>query len=150
MWLIVGLRHPGFEYPWTHHTLGFLVIDQLAERSAARIERPEAKSYIGKAKIAGHDVMLAKPQTYMNLSGMAVRDLAERMEAAPGEILVIVDEVALPWGNIRLRERGSAGGHNGPEMISGAPGVSGGEGGDGGRRGGMRAVRGHQDGDEPL
>ena len=123
MWLIVGLGNPGFEYAWTPHNLGFLVIDRLAERSGARVERPEAKSYIGKAKIAGHDVVLAKPQTYMNLSGMAVRDLATRMEAVPGEILVIVDEVALPWGHIRLRERGSAGGHNGLKSIIGALGT---------------------------
>ena len=123
MCLIVGLGNPGFEYAWTPHNLGFLVIDRLAERSGARVERPEAKSYIGKAKIAGHDVVLAKPQTYMNLSGMAVRDLATRMEAVPGEILVIVDEVALPWGHIRLRERGSAGGHNGLKSIIGALGT---------------------------
>jgi PTH1 family peptidyl-tRNA hydrolase len=123
MWLIVGLGNPGFEYAWTPHNLGFLVIDRLAERSGARVERPEAKSYIGKSKISGHDVVLAKPQTYMNLSGMAVRDLATRMQAAPGETLVIVDEVALPWGNIRLRERGSAGGHNGLKSIIGALGT---------------------------
>lgn len=123
MWLIVGLGNPGFEYAWTPHNLGFLVIDRLAERCGARIERPEAKSYIGRAKIAGHDVVLAKPQTYMNLSGMAVRDLAARVEAAPGETLVIVDDVALPWGNTRLRERGSAGGHNGLKSIIGALGT---------------------------
>ena len=123
MWLIVGLGNPGFEYAWTPHNLGFLVIDRLAERAGARIERPEAKSYIGKARIAGRDVVLAKPQTYMNLSGMAVRDLAQRVEAAPAETLVIADEVALPWGNLRLRERGSAGGHNGLKSIIGALGT---------------------------
>jgi peptidyl-tRNA hydrolase, PTH1 family len=123
MWLIVGLGNPGFEYAWTPHNLGFLVIDRLAERAGARIERPEAKSYIGKARIAGRDVVLAKPQTYMNLSGLAVRDLAQRVEAAPAETLVIVDEVALPWGNLRLRERGSAGGHNGLKSIIGALGT---------------------------
>ena len=123
MWLIVGLGNPGFEYAWTPHNLGFLVIDRLAERFGARVDRPEAKSYIGKAKIAGHDVVLAKPQTYMNLSGLAVRELAQRTEAAPGETLIIVDEVALPWGNVRLRERGSAGGHNGLKSIIGALGT---------------------------
>ena len=124
MWLIVGLGNPGFEYAWTPHNLGFLVIDRLAERFGARVDRPEAKSYIGKAKIAGHDVVLAKPQTYMNLSGLAVRDLAECVAAAPAEMLVIVDEVALPWGHVRLRERGSAGGHNGLKSIIGALGTN--------------------------
>jgi PTH1 family peptidyl-tRNA hydrolase len=123
MWLIVGLGNPGYEYAWTPHNLGFLVIDELAARSGARVERPEAKSYIGKGKIAGHDVVLAKPQTYMNLSGFAVRDLAGRMDAGPSETLLIVDEVALPWGNIRLRERGSAGGHNGLKSVIGALGT---------------------------
>ena len=123
MWLIVGLGNPGFEFAWTPHNLGFLVIDRLAERFGARVERPESKSYIGKAKFAGHDLVLAKPQTYMNLSGLAVRELAQRAAAAPTETLVIVDEVALPWGNLRLRERGSAGGHNGLKSIIGALGT---------------------------
>ncbi len=123
MWMIVGLGNPGFEYAWTPHNLGFLVIDRLAERGGIRVERPEAKSYIGKGKLAGQEVVLAKPQTYMNLSGMAVRDLLERSGATPAETIVVVDEVALPWGNIRLRERGSAGGHNGLKSIIGALGT---------------------------
>jgi PTH1 family peptidyl-tRNA hydrolase len=123
MWMIVGLGNPGFEYAWTPHNLGFLVIDRLAERAGIRVERPEAKSYIGKGKIAGHEAVLAKPQTYMNLSGMAVRDLLERVGGTPAETIVVVDEVALPWGNIRLRERGSAGGHNGLKSIIGALGT---------------------------
>jgi PTH1 family peptidyl-tRNA hydrolase len=123
MWLIVGLGNPGFEYAWTPHNLGFLVIDLLAERAGIRVERPEAKSYVGKGRIGQQDVALAKPQTYMNLSGMAVRDLAERYEAVPGQILIVVDEVALPWGSLRIRERGSAGGHNGLKSVIGALGT---------------------------
>lgn len=123
MWMIVGLGNPGFEYAWTPHNLGFLVIDRLAERGGIRVERPEAKSYIGKGKLAGQEVVLAKPQTYMNLSGMAVRDLLERSGGTPAETIVVVDEVALPWGNIRLRERGSAGGHNGLKSIISALGT---------------------------
>jgi peptidyl-tRNA hydrolase, PTH1 family len=120
MWLIVGLGNPGFEYAWTPHNLGFLVIDLLAERAGIRVERPEAKSYVGKGRIGEQEVALAKPQTYMNLSGMAVRELAERYEVAPPRILVVVDEVALPWGSLRIRERGSAGGHNGLKSVIGA------------------------------
>jgi len=123
MWLIVGLGNPGFEYAWTPHNLGFLVIDLLAERAGIRVERPEAKSYVGKGSIGQHDVALAKPQTFMNLSGMAVRELAERYEVLPAQLVIVVDEVALPWGSLRIRERGSAGGHNGLKSVIGALGT---------------------------
>jgi len=117
MWLIVGLGNPGYEYAWTPHNLGFLVIDLLAARAGIRVERPETKSYIGKGRIGHEDVVLAKPQTYMNLSGMAIAELAERHEVPPARILVVVDDVALPWGHLRIRERGSAGGHNGLKSV---------------------------------
>ena len=123
MWLIVGLGNPGYEYAWSPHNLGFLVIDLLAERAGIRVERPEAKSYIGKGRIGQHDVVLAKPQTYMNLSGMAIAELAERHDVPPQQILVVVDEVALPWGHLRIRERGSAGGHNGLKSVIAALGT---------------------------
>jgi len=120
MRLIVGLGNPGEEYQWTPHNLGFLVIDRLAERAGARVERPEAKAYIGKGKLAGRDVVLAKPQTFMNASGMAVRELVERLEVDPAQMVVVFDEAALPWGMLRIRERGSDGGHNGVASIIGA------------------------------
>jgi PTH1 family peptidyl-tRNA hydrolase len=120
MWLIVGLGNPGYEYAWTPHNLGFLVLDLLAGRARIRIERPEAKSYVGRGRIGEHDVALAKPQTFMNLSGLAVRELAERYEAPPEQIVIVVDDVALPWGSLRIRERGSAGGHNGLKSVIGA------------------------------
>ena len=123
MWLIVGLGNPGYEYAWTPHNLGFLVIDLLADRSGIRVERPEAKSYVGKGRIGHQEVALAKPQTYMNLSGMAVAGLAERYEAPPDRILIVVDDVALPWGSLRVRERGSAGGHNGLKSVIAALGT---------------------------
>lgn len=123
MWLIVGLGNPGYEYAWTPHNLGFLVIDLLAERARIRVERPEAKSYVGKGRMGEQEVALAKPQTYMNLSGLAVRELAERYEAAPEQIVIVVDDVALPWGSLRIRERGSAGGHNGLKSVIGALGT---------------------------
>jgi PTH1 family peptidyl-tRNA hydrolase len=118
--LIAGLGNPGAEYTWTPHNLGFLVIDRLAERTGIRVERPEAKSFLGKGRLAGHDVLLAKPQTYMNASGMAIRELAGRYEFDAALTIVVVDEAALPWGSLRIRERGSAGGHNGLKSIIGA------------------------------
>jgi PTH1 family peptidyl-tRNA hydrolase len=123
MRLIVGLGNPGPEYAWTPHNLGFLALDRLAELAGARIERPEAKSLLGRGRLAGHEVLLAKPQTYMNVSGLAVRDLAERFECDAAEIVVVYDDVALPWGMIRVRERGTAGGHNGMKSIIGALGT---------------------------
>lgn len=123
MRIIVGLGNPGREYAWTPHNLGFQVMDCLADRFAIRITRPEAQSLIGVGRIAGHDVVLAKPQTFMNLSGHAVADLIARHEADPAETIVVSDEVALPWGAIRIRERGSAGGHNGLKSVIGALGT---------------------------
>jgi PTH1 family peptidyl-tRNA hydrolase len=123
MWLIVGLGNPGPEYAWTPHNLGFFVVDRLAELAGARVERPESKALIGLGRLGEHDVALAKPQTYMNSSGLAVRGLLERFEIAPQNLIVVFDEVALPWGDIRIRERGSAGGHNGMKSIIGALGT---------------------------
>lgn len=124
MRLIVGLGNPGPEYAWTPHNLGFLVVDELAESAGIRVERPEAKSYIGRGQLAGQEVLLAKPQTYMNVSGLAVWELAKRFECEPAAGLIVVyDDVALPWGMIRIRERGSAGGHNGLKSIIGALGT---------------------------
>ncbi len=123
MRIIVGLGNPGREYALTPHNLGFLVIDCHADRFGIRVTRPEAQSYVGLGQIAGHEVALAKPQTYMNASGHAVADLVERYEADPAETIVISDEIALPWGLIRIRERGSAGGHNGLKSVIGALGT---------------------------
>jgi len=120
MRIIVGLGNPGREYAWTPHNLGFQVMDRLADRFAIRITRPEAQSMIGVGRIAGNDVVLAKPQTFMNLSGHAVADLIARYEADPAETIVASDEAALPWGMIRIRERGSAGSHNGLKSVIGA------------------------------
>ena len=117
MRLIVGLGNPGPEYEFTPHNLGFLAVDALAGRAGIRLTRPEAKSYVGFAELAGNDVLLAKPQTMMNLSGAAVRMLLERYECKPAEMIVLSDEAMLPWGMLRIRERGSAGGHNGLKSV---------------------------------
>jgi PTH1 family peptidyl-tRNA hydrolase len=117
MRLIVGLGNPGPEYEWTPHNLGFLAIDGLAERASIRVTRPEAKAHVGLGKLAGQDVILAKPQTYMNLSGVSIRMLLEKYELDPAQMIVLVDDVDLPWGSIRVSERGSAGTHNGLKSI---------------------------------
>jgi PTH1 family peptidyl-tRNA hydrolase len=122
MRLIVGLGNPGPEYAWTPHNMGFLAVDRLAERSGIRVTRPEAQSYIGLGQIAGHNVLLAKPQTNMNASGRAVGELLERYGCDPVEMIVLSDEVALPWGMLRIREHGSAGGHNGLKSVMAAVG----------------------------
>jgi PTH1 family peptidyl-tRNA hydrolase len=117
MRIIVGLGNPGPEYSWTPHNLGFLAVDGLAERGGIRVTRPEAKSYVGRGVLAGEEVVLAKPQTMMNLSGVAVRMLLERYECTASELVVLIDEVDLPWEMIRIRERGRNSTHNGLKSI---------------------------------
>jgi peptidyl-tRNA hydrolase, PTH1 family len=118
MRLIVGLGNPGPEYQWTPHNLGFLAVDEIANRASIRVERPEGKALVGLGKVAGEEVILAKPQTYMNLSGISVRDLLEKYELGPEDLLVMFDERDLPWGMIRIGERGSAGTHNGAKSVT--------------------------------
>jgi PTH1 family peptidyl-tRNA hydrolase len=124
MRLIVGLGNPGPEYARTPHNLGFLAVDAIAERARIRVERPEAKSLVGLGQFAGQQIALAKPHTMMNLSGLAVRGLLERFECGPEEMVVLYDDVALPWGMLRIRERGSAGSHNGLKSIIGTIGTN--------------------------
>ena len=124
MRVIVGLGNPGSQYDWTPHNIGFLAIDVITERAGIRVTRPESKSQVGVGKLAGEDVVLAKPQTFMNLSGGAVRTLLERYECGPEDLIVLSDEAMLPWGMLRIRERGSAGGHNGLNSIIGSLGTN--------------------------
>jgi PTH1 family peptidyl-tRNA hydrolase len=124
MKVIVGLGNPGTQYDWTPHNIGFLAIDAIAERAGIRVTRPESKSQVGVGKLAGDDVVLAKPQTFMNLSGGAVRMLLERYQCGPQDLIVLSDEAMLPWGMLRIRERGSAGGHNGLNSIIGSLGTN--------------------------
>jgi PTH1 family peptidyl-tRNA hydrolase len=123
MRLIVGLGNPGPEYQWTPHNLGFLAVDELANRVGIRLERPEAQSLVGLGEVAGKEVILAKPQTYMNLSGNAVGRLMDKYEVEPAELLVVFDERDLPWGMIRIGERGSPGTHNGAKSVTSAVGT---------------------------
>jgi peptidyl-tRNA hydrolase, PTH1 family len=117
MRLIVGLGNPGPEYQWTPHNLGFLAVDEIANRHGIGVERPEAKALVGLGKVAGKEVILAKPQTYMNLSGISVRQLMEKYEAEPTDLLVLFDDRDLPWGMIRIGKIGSAGTHNGAKSV---------------------------------
>src|SRR5215471_1471806 len=123
MRLIVGLGNPGPEYQWTPHNLGFLAVDELANRGGIRVERPEAKALVGLGQLAGQDVVLAKPQTYMNLSGISVRELLEKYELGPQDVLALWDEAQLPWGAIRIHAEGSAGSHNGAKSLISALGT---------------------------
>jgi PTH1 family peptidyl-tRNA hydrolase len=123
MRLIVGLGNPGDEYAWTPHNLGFLAVDKLAEQAGIRVTRPESKSLAGVGQIAGQDVVLVKPQTMMNLSGLSVGEWVRRAECRPADVIVLCDDIALPWGMIRVRERGSAGGHNGLKSVIGSLGT---------------------------
>jgi len=101
MWLIVGLAiRP--EYQWTPHNLGFLAVDRTGKPLRNSRRRPEGKALVGRGKLAGQDVLLAKPQTYMNLSGVSVRELLGKYELTPDDLLVMWDEVQLPWSIIRL------------------------------------------------
>ncbi len=123
MKLIVGLGNPGPDYEWTPHNLGFLAVDALAGRAGIRVTRPESKALVGLGKVAGHEVVLAKPQTMMNLSGVSVRMLLERYEGAPADMIVLIDEADLPWGMLRIRDKGRNSTHNGLKSIISALGT---------------------------
>ncbi len=123
MKLIVGLGNPGPDYEWTPHNLGFLAVDALAGRAGIRITRPESKALVGLGKVAGHEVVLAKPQTMMNLSGVSVRMLLERYEGKPADLIVLIDEADLPWGMLRIRDKGLNSTHNGLKSIISALGT---------------------------
>lgn len=116
-WLIVGLGNPGPEYAKTRHNLGFMLVDLLASRAQTRIARTECRSLVGRGIIDNQTVELAKPQTYMNLSGEAVSCLARKDDRSTERLIVVSDDLALPFGMIRIRPRGSHGGQNGLRSI---------------------------------
>jgi len=121
--LIVGLGNPGIEYQFTPHNAGFLAVDRIAEDCGVMITNRRGRALTARAKLAGQDVLLAKPETFMNLSGLSVAALIQELEISPKDIIVLYDELALPLGTIRIRERGSANGHNGVKSISGVLGT---------------------------
>jgi peptidyl-tRNA hydrolase, PTH1 family len=119
--LVVGLGNPGIEYQFTPHNAGFLAVDRIADDHRATVANRRCRALTAKVRIAGREVILAKPETFMNLSGLSVAALVEEFEVDPGrDLLVLYDELDLPLGAVRVRERGSAAGHNGARSISGA------------------------------
>ena len=121
--LVVGLGNPGAEYENTPHNLGFRVIDRLAEENAIRVTRKENFSRVGLGTIRRKRVALAQPQTMMNLSGPAIKGLLERYGLQPDRLLLVYDELAIPWQELRIRPKGSAAGHNGVKSVIGSLGT---------------------------
>ena len=121
MKLVVGLGNPGIEYQFTPHNLGFLTIDRIAERCKVDVASRRCQAATVKVKLAGHEVLLAKPETFMNLSGLSVRKLVEELEVNPAsDLIVVYDELDLQFGAIRIRQRGGTAGHNGLESVVGS------------------------------
>ena len=124
MKLIVGLGNPGIEYQFTPHNMGFLAVDRIAERAGIRVNNRNCRAQTGAQVLEGQEVVLAKPETYMNLSGASVRELVREYEVQPEEdLMVLYDELDLPFGSIRVRPRGSSAGHNGVASLIGALGT---------------------------
>jgi len=122
--LIVGLGNPGIEYQFTPHNLGFLAIDRIAGNLGVEVRNRQCRALTARAVIAGQPVILAKPETFMNLSGLSVRELVAEYQAdVKSDLIVIYDELDLPLNTIRIRQRGSSAGHNGMESILGALGT---------------------------
>ena len=116
-WLIVGLGNPGSDYERTRHNLGFMLVDLLAAEQGVQVKRSECRALIGRVEVGGRSVELAKPQTYMNLSGEAVKCLLQKEERSRDKLVVISDDLALPFGRIRVRPQGTHGGQNGLRSI---------------------------------
>jgi peptidyl-tRNA hydrolase, PTH1 family len=117
MFLVAGLGNPGEEYALTPHNLGFLTIDRLAERHGIRVTRRDSKALTGLGEIDGREVMLAKPQTFMNLSGTSLAPLMAKHEIGLENLIVAYDELDLPWTELRIKPKGSAAGHNGMKSL---------------------------------
>jgi PTH1 family peptidyl-tRNA hydrolase len=124
MFLVAGLGNPGEEYAFTPHNLGFLTIDRLAERHGIRITRRDSQALAGVGEIEGRPVMLAKPQTFMNLSGTSVGRLMKKHSIGPERLVVVYDELDLAWTAVRIKPKGSAAGHKGMQSLIGSLGTN--------------------------
>ena len=124
MFLVAGLGNPGEEYARTPHNLGFLTIDCLAERHGIRVTRRDSRALVGVGEIDGQAVMLAKPQTFMNLSGGSLAALVEKHALDLSRFLVVYDELDLPWLALKIKPKGSAAGHNGMKSLIASFGTS--------------------------
>jgi len=120
MFLVAGLGNPGDAYALTPHNLGFLTVDRLAERHGIRVTRKDSKALVGVGEIDGQAVMLAKPQTFMNLSGTSLAPLMEKHSIGPDRLVVVYDELDLGWMALRIKPKGSAAGHNGMKSVIGS------------------------------
>jgi len=122
--LIVGLGNPGIEYQFTPHNMGFLAVDRIAERWGMRVNNRNCRAQTARGRLGGNEVVLAKPETYVNLSGSSVRELIREYQAQPEQDLILLyDELDLPFGTLRVRPRGRSAGHNGVESVLGALGT---------------------------
>ena len=117
MFLVAGLGNPGEEYALTPHNLGFLTVDRLSERLGIRVNRKDSKALAGVGEIDGRPVMLAKPQTFMNLSGASLAPLMEKHSIGPERLVVVYDELDLGWKALRIKPKGSAAGHKGMKSV---------------------------------
>jgi PTH1 family peptidyl-tRNA hydrolase len=122
--LIVGLGNPGIEYQLTPHNLGFLMVELLADRGKISVVNRHGRAVTGRMRIGSEDVLLAKPETFMNLSGLSVSQLVQKYEVnVATDLIVVHDELDLPFGTVRIKQRGGTAGHNGLESILGALGT---------------------------
>lgn len=117
MKVVVGLGNPGAKYADTRHNVGFWLIDRLAKQLAVSLKRAGEEGLVGRGASSGHDVLLVKPQTFMNQSGRAVRAVSDKHAIPPTDIMIVYDDLALQPGALRIRGKGSAGGHNGIKSI---------------------------------
>ena len=118
MFLVAGLGNPGEEYAETPHNLGFLAVERIAAERGIRVNRPDSKALTGVAEASGVPLLLAKPQTFMNLSGVAVKALMAKHQIGPERLILIYDELDLPWGDVRIRPNGRPRGHNGVRSVT--------------------------------
>jgi PTH1 family peptidyl-tRNA hydrolase len=118
--VIAGLGNPGIRYEWTPHNMGFLVLDELARRHDIRASKSESQALLGSGRIQDKPVLLVKPQTFMNLSGNAIAPVLSYRNLTNHDLLVVYDELDLPWSSLRIKKNGSAAGHNGVKSIIGA------------------------------
>jgi PTH1 family peptidyl-tRNA hydrolase len=117
MKVVIGLGNPGSQYQFTRHNIGWLVLDAVAESLRAEFRPGKGEFYEARGRWRGHDVLLVKPTTYMNNSGVAARQIVDRLGASPAEMLAITDEIQFPTGRVQLKPSGSSGGHNGVESL---------------------------------
>jgi peptidyl-tRNA hydrolase, PTH1 family len=115
--LVIGLGNPGEDYEKTPHNLGFLVVDRLAVRNGIQVGRKDSRALVGNGTVGGQRVLLAKPQTFMNVSGESVNGLLVKHEIGPADLILIYDELDLPWQSLRIRQSGSAAGHRGVDSV---------------------------------